>query len=223
MKKQKLIFVVLFTIFGFLALQIPVNAVIGSNVSFTLFDLLAPTAGAFLSVPLGVVSVFLMALIDFFVKDSAFEAGPIIRLLPTLFAVYYFGRKDKSNFLVPIIAMVLFWAHPTGRQVWYFALFWLIPLVGYITKDRLFLRSLGSTFSAHAVGSAVWVWVVPMPAGVWISLIPVVIVERLLFASGISLSYLVLTNLLTTLEKRNILPSRLLNLEKRYLFSRGAS
>lgn len=217
--KKKLIFAVIFSVVGFIFLQIPVNQLAGSNVSFTLFDLFAPIAGGFLGPVIGIISVFLMTLGNFFYSGSEFTAGPIIRLFPTLFAVYYFAKKDRSNIVIPVLAMVAFWAHPEGRQAWYYALFWLIPIASYFRKDNLFIRSLGATFSAHAVGGALWIWVFNLPANVWISLIPVVAAERLLFASGISLSYIVLTNALAFLEKKNILPEKIVVLEKKYLYS----
>lgn len=218
MNRKKLFFILIFTIVGFIFLQIPVNNVVGSDVSFTLFDLFAPVAGGFLGPVIGVVSVFLMTFGNFFYSGAEFTAGPLIRLFPTLFAVYYFAKKDRSNILVPALAMLIFWAHPEGRQAWFYALFWLIPIAAHFYRRNLFARSLGSTFTAHAVGGAIWIWVFNLPAGVWISLIPVVAAERLLFASGISLSYIVLTNTLAYLEKRSILPAKIFNLDKRYIY-----
>ncbi len=219
MKQKKLVFILIFTVVGFIFLQIPVNKLAGSDVSFTLFDLFAPIAGGFLGPVIGIISVFLMTLGNFFYSGAEFTAGPLIRLFPTLFAVYYFAKKDRSNIVIPALAMLIFWAHPEGRAAWFYALFWLIPIAAYFRKDNLFIRSLGSTFSAHAVGGALWIWVFGLPASVWISLIPVVAAERLLFAAGISLSYVALTNLLAYLEDKNILPAKIVYLEKRYLFS----
>ncbi|MEX0617083.1 MAG: hypothetical protein WD231_04740 [Candidatus Woykebacteria bacterium] len=221
MDKKKLGFALIFTIVGFIFLQIPINQLAGSKVSFTLFDLFAPTAAAFFGGPIGIVSVFLMSLANFGLKvfqGTPVSTGVIIRLFPTLFAIYYFSRKDRSNIIIPILAMIIFWANPVGRQVWYYALFWLIPIAAYFRRDNLFIRSLGSTFSAHAVGGALWIWAFNLPASVWMSLIPVVAAERLLFASGISLSYVLLTNLLSYLEARRILPEKIFSLEKKYLF-----
>ena len=222
MNSTKLIFALIFTAVGFIFLQIPVNKLAGSNVSFTLFDLIAPTAGAFFGGPIGVASVFLMSVANLAFKlgqGVTLSAGLVIRLFPTLFAVYYFSRRDRSNIVIPILAMIIFWAHPVGRQVWFYALFWLIPIAAYFRRDNLFVRSLGSTFSAHAVGGAAWIWAFNLPASVWVGLIPVVAAERLLFAAGISLSYVLLTNLISVLEGKNILPEKIVSLEKKYLFA----
>lgn len=218
MDRKKLLFIAIFTIIGFIFLQIPINQLAGSDVSFTLFDLFAPIAGGFLGPVIGIISVFLMTLGNFFYNGAEFTAGPMIRIFPTLFAVYYFAKKDRSNIVIPALAMLIFWAHPEGRAAWYYALFWLIPMAAYFKKDNLFIRSFGATFSAHAVGGALWVWAFNLPASVWISLIPVVTAERLLFAAGISLSFIAMTNVIAFLEMKNILMKKFVNLEKKYIY-----
>ena len=123
-----------------------------------------------------------------------------------LFAVLYFSRKEKINLIVPALAIVAFIAHPIGRTVWYFSLFWLIPIAAHFFRGQfLFARALGATFTAHAVGGALWIWVFALPAPVWNSLIPVVIAERLLFALGISGSFILVNNLLGLLDKKRLL------------------
>ena len=220
MSRKKLIFALIFIVVGFILLQIPVNQLAGSKVSFTLFDMFAPVTGAFLGPILGIASVLTITVGNFFFSGGEFSTGSIIRLFPILFAVYYFAKKDRSNIIVPALAILAFWANPVGREVWYYALFWFIPIAAYFRRDILFVRALGSTFTAHAVGGALWIWFIGLPSSVWISLIPIVAVERLLFAAGISLSYLLLTNLLAYLEKRNLLEGKILNIEKKYIFSK---
>lgn len=228
--RDKLMFIAIFAIVGFITLQIPFKNLAGSNVSFTLFDFFGPIAGAFLGPWLGVVSVLIVQLVNFVVKQSPLEAGPIIRIFPMLFAVWYFGTvyssseriesrslQDSSRqartiqsrliLAVPILAIIVFVVHPIGRTVWYYSFFWLIPLLSYLKRDRLLIRSLGATFTAHAVGGAAWIWVFNLPATVWNSLIPVVIQERLLFALGIAASYVVMKFVLSFLITRKLLPS----------------
>src|SRR3989344_4507066 len=117
-----------------------------------------------------------------------------------LFAAYYFGSKKRNlSIAVPLVCMALFILHPVGRHVWFFSLYWLIPVIGKLPFNipgKLFVRSLGATFTAHAVGTATWIWSVPMGAEAWVALIPVVFVERILFASGIAISYVVLNTVL---------------------------
>lgn len=123
-----------------------------------------------------------------------------------LFAVLYFARKDKFNLIIPMLAIIAFVIHPIGRTVWYFALFWTIPIIAYFLRDKfLMARALGATFTAHAVGGALWIWFFALPASVWISLIPVVALERSFFALGICVSFILVNNLLAFLEKKHIL------------------
>lgn len=209
--QKKLFFLVLFSLLGIACLQIPFNKLAGSNVSFTLFDFFAPIAGAFLGPIYGIVSVFSVMVTNNLIKETPWTQGAIIRLFPTLFAVYYFAVITKKTtrpwiLAVPIIAILTFLAHPNGRQVPYYTLFWLIPLIAYRFRNNLYMRSLGATFTAHSVGGAAWIWTFNLPSSVWNSLIPVVISERLLFAAGIAVSYLVIKYTLDYLAQKKILP-----------------
>lgn len=210
--REKLLFLALFTLVGFVTLQIPFNKLIGSNVSFTLFDFFAPMAGAFLGPLFGIVSVLTVSVTNNLIKDAPWSAATTIRLFPTLFAVYYFASISKKStgkwiLAVPIISIIAFLAHPIGRTVWYYPLmFWLIPLVAYKFRGNLFFKSLGATFTAHSVGGAAWIWAFNLPAAVWNSLIPVVIAERLLFAVGIATSLIVIKYTLIFLASKHVLP-----------------
>lgn len=210
--RKAFLFLVIFTVVGFISLQIPFNRLAGSNVSFTLFDFFGPIAGAFLGPVFGIVSVLTVVVVDMLIKHSAWNAGSIIRLFPTLFAVYYFAAFSKKSstgkwiLAVPILAMLSFVINPIGRQVFYYSFFWLIPLVAYRFRSNLYLRSLGATFTAHAVGGAAWIWAFHLPAKVWQGLIPVVIEERLLFAAGIAASFVVVKYSLDFLADKKLLP-----------------
>lgn len=210
--QKKLFFFVLFSILGFMSLQIPFNKLAGSNVSFTLFDFFAPIAGAFLGPFYGIISVLAVEVVNLFVKHTSWTMGPIIRLFPTLFAVYYFATISNKKYqprwilTVPVLAILVFLAHPNGRQVPYYTLFWLIPLIAYRFRNNLFMKSLGATFTAHSVGGLMWIWAFNLPASVWNSLIPVVISERLLFATGIAVSFIVIKYTLAFLISKGVLP-----------------
>jgi len=209
--KEKLLFLGIFTLVGFVTLQIPFNKLAGSNISFTLFDFFAPLAGAFLGPVFGIVSVFSVMVANNFIKDAPWTTAALIRLFPTLFAVYYFAAISKKDgrwiLAVPILAILAFLIHPIGRTVWYYPLmFWLIPLVAYKFRGNLFLKSLGATFTAHSVGGAAWIWAFNLPANVWNGLIPIVISERLLFATGIAVSFIVIKATLRFLASKNVLP-----------------
>ncbi|MDO8573717.1 MAG: hypothetical protein Q7R77_03130 [Candidatus Daviesbacteria bacterium] len=214
--QKKLFFLGLFSVVGFMALQIPFNKVMGSNVSFTLFDFFAPMAGGFLGPVFGIASVFAVEVINLFIKNTPLTTGSVIRLFPTLFAVLYFALASKNGstslttkglLIIPVLAIIAFIAHPIGRQVPQYALmFWFIPIIAYFKRDNLFFRSLGSTFTAHAVGGALWIWTFNLPAAVWRSLPPIVVAERLLFATGIAASYVIVNYALSFLIKKRLLP-----------------
>ena len=206
-----LVFFVLFTILGFISLQIPFNKLAGSNVSFTLFDFFGPIAGAFLGPFFGIGSVLAVEVGNMLIKHTSWTTGAIIRLFPTLFAVYYFStihKKGPNNWIlaVPFLAILAFLSHPIGRQVPYYTLFWIIPFIAYRFRKNLYMRSLGATFTAHSVGGAAWIWAFNLPAKVWSGLIPVVIEERLLFAAGIAISFVLTKKVLTVLASKHVLP-----------------
>jgi hypothetical protein len=97
--------------------------------------------------------------------------------------------------------MILFVMHPVGGQAFVYSLYWLIPVALYFIPHRsLFLTGLGSTFIAHAVGSVIWCYTVPMTAGMWMALMPVVFCERLLFALGMVVMHFVLSSIFSALN-----------------------
>lgn len=216
--KKNILFIVIFAVLGFIALQIPVAQLEGSKAKFMVYDAFAPIAGAFIGSLPGVVAIFLMQFVNFFAHGAVVEdAGTIIHFLPMLFAALYFARKGKFNLIIPALAIIIFIIHPIGRTVWYFAFFWIIPIVAYFFHDRFLLaRALGATFTAHAVGGALWIWVFALPSTVWISLIPIVAIERIFFALGIVVSFVLVNNILAYLQKKHILNLGFI-IDQRYL------
>ena len=218
LNKKYFLFAAIFILAVLISRQINLATVVGvDNQFFTLFQLFGPIAGGVLGSVLGPVIVFMGMASELTLKilttEATLEPLSLLRFLPMIFAAYYFGTKRKElSLIVPVLAIILFVAHPVGRQVWYFSLFWTIPLIAAFFKRKLFLRSLGATFVAHSVGGAVWVWTVPMPPEAWIALIPVVAIERFLFATGIATSY-IFANTLLHKSKWNI---PLTNLDKKY-------
>ena len=214
MKKEKLLSIILFTFLGLLALQIPFTRLLGSNVKFTLFDFLAPTMGAFLGTLPGIISVLTMQVVNLILHGGKFDLGGIIRLFPTLFAVAYFAKKRPSNFIVPVLCILAFNLNPIGRSAWQYSMFWLIPIAAHFYRKNLpagrqdlFIKSLGATFTAHAVGGALWVWTFGLSKQIWLSLIPQVILERTAMAVGIAVSYVVINNLLPYVSRMKIVRS----------------
>lgn len=111
--------------------------------------------------------------------------------LPTLCGTLYFTLMRKNALYARIIAtapaticMMLFWIHPVGQTAFLYPIYWVIPVVvAIMNKKSFFLQALGSTFTAHAVGSVLWLYggLLTSPVA-WITLIPVVAYERIGFA-----------------------------------------
>lgn len=219
--KKGLLFLLIFSVLVFIGDRINFSKLVGAeNQFFTLFQFFGPVAGAFLGPVVGVLSVIIAEVSSYLLLGKAFTLINILRLLPMLFAAWYFGtKKDKLSFFVPVAAIVLFVAHPVGRQVWFFSLFWTIPIIIKLLpkkySDKAFLRSLGATFTAHAVGGSIWNYIVPMTPAAWIALIPVVIYERLMFAGGITISFIVLNTLLDKLDSKT--KAEYIHVDKRYI------
>lgn len=225
MKMQKLLFVIFFALIGFGAMQVPFSQLVGAgNVKFNLFDFYGPIAGGFLGSTLGLATVALMQFIGWAFKGFPLETAQLIRLIPMLFAVLYFAQPSKWTLLVPIGAMIAFWAHPEGRQAWYFALYWLIPIALLPFHERwLWARALGSTFTAHSVGGALWIWAFNLKAGVWLGLIPIVWKERALMALGIMLTYMAFNYLMSILRKKTSLRLPFVMIHPKYAVSERQS
>ena len=229
--KKKLVFIFLFIVLGFVALQIPVNTIAGAHVKFTLFDLLAPVSGAFMGTPLGVIAVVVMQLVNLTVHgfrgiddSTVFKLVATLRFFPMMFGVWFFanavsGKSSWKMLLVPCASIFLFNLHPVGRIAWIYSMFWTVPIIMWPLREKsLLARSLASTFVAHSVGSTIWIWAFSMPAAAWIGLIPITAMERGIFALGISASYILFNNLLALLVKSKLL-TKVFSLDRRFLLS----
>lgn len=202
-KNRKIIFITLFALIGFGLMQVPFTQIIGSNLKFSLFDFYGPIAAGFVGSIWGLVTVLIMQLANWMLHGFATDTSTLIRFLPMLFATLYFAKKSKWILLAPALAMIAFWLHPEGRGAWYYALYWLIPVAMYFLYDKFLLaRALGTTFTAHAVGSVLFLYALNLKSAVWISLIPVVWKERGLMAIGITLTFIIFNYLLALLNKK---------------------
>jgi len=218
--KKKLIFAAIFTGLGLVALQVPFTNIVGSNSHFTLFDFFAPVAGGFLGGFIGVISVLIMQIANWLIHGVQFEAAFLIRLWPVLFAVWYFSPQAKSryNVILPLACMALFMIHPIGRQAFIYSFYWLIPVIMFFFKDKsLLAKSLGATFTAHAVGGVLWLYVFNLPKDVWLGLIPQVALERGMFAVGIAATYIVFVNLLDAVMQWSKLDLSFVNYNRQWL------
>lgn len=214
--KKKILFTVIFAGLTLVALQVPLNKLVGSSAKFTLFDSFGPIATAFVGTLPGIIAVFLAQAANFLIHGAeVLDAGTIIRFFPMLFAAWYFSKARKINIVIPILAIIAFNLHPIGRSAWYYSSFWLIPIAAEFLREKsLLARTLGATFTAHAVGGAAWVWAFGLSKEIWTGLIPVVIMERGMFALGICVTYLAMNNILAVLDNRQVINAKNLVNEK---------
>lgn len=190
---SKNIFAVLVTAFSstlFLLLRYAkVSPIVGSYFSFfSLSDVLMPLSGNF-----GFGFAGLLLALRFLVR-VVFVGAPLTALVyhvPGMCASAYWATENKLICLViPAACMMAFFMNPIGLQVAPYALYWLIPMgLFFVKRKTVFLHALASTFIAHAVGSVIWLYLHPMPAEVWWSLIPIVPIERIAFAGGMTMAY----------------------------------
>ncbi len=228
--KKHILFILIFAVLVFIGNRINFSALVGAEKQyFTVFQFFGPIAGAFLGPVFGAISVLFASISDYIISGKAFTLVNVIRLLPMLFAAYYFGSRRKLSgriigVVIPLTAIIVYNLHPVARQAWIFSLYWLIPIAIALLPikygDNLILKSFGATFTAHAVGSAAWAWTVPMTPEAWLGLIPVVIYERTLFALGIVGSYVGMNALLCKVVDWFKVPEYVLHVDKSYLLSR---
>jgi hypothetical protein len=188
MDKRKVLFLIIFTILGLAAFQISVNKIVGSGQSFTLFEFLGPLGGMFLGPTFGALSAFFVRALNVVIFHQKLDFLTIIRFLPTMLAAVYFGIKSKKTAIIFPICIALFLLNPIGRQAWPYSAIWLIPFFASFGKKKLILNSLGATFTAHAVGSVIFLYSFGLTPAIWMSLIPVVFIERGVFTMGIFIS-----------------------------------
>ncbi|MBM3893087.1 hypothetical protein FJ365_01640 [Candidatus Dependentiae bacterium] len=130
--------------------------------------------------------------------------------IPSACAMLSWASNSKKsatkniNFLInaflPALCMVVFMMHPASCGAWPYALYWLIPIAIWAINhsQNSLLCALQSTFVAHAVGSVMWVFLVPMTTSQWLALIPMVMLERISIAV-LAASLYKITSVTTTL------------------------
>ena len=179
---------------------------------FSLNNSIIPVTGAWLGFGgvsyFGIAKIILMMI--FF--GRLFSLHYLAFHLPGIAAAYYWASDSPMiRAVLPFVCMFLFIVHPIGANAWLYAMYWWIPIVLYFSsRNHLFLQALGSTFVAHAVGSVIWLYTVPMTAETWMALIPIVCIERLLFATGMVIFYTLCQKIsLPAVRKLFVLPKKI--------------
>jgi hypothetical protein len=177
--------------FGLLELAqfVKLTAIFGmSSDSISGFSALGPVAGAFTGTGLFAGFLVLHRLFKMAFTGCSFM---LTMYIPTICAAYYWENSSKLiRLFLPVACLLLFVMHPVGSKAFVYALYWFIPISLYfLPRQSVLFVALGSTFIQHAVGSVIWLYFYPMAAEQWYALIPVVAVERLLFALCMTASY----------------------------------
>lgn len=179
------------------------------SVGFSYAHCIAPLVGLFVGAPGALLLFCIRSVIQAFTHTSWYGMLKIC-YVPTLAAAGYLSLLSPQYSIsltkrlvyacIPLSCIILFCAstYPTNASL--YSLFWFIPLATLcIPHTNLFFHMLGSTFTAHAVGSILWLYFGPiMTPDMWISLIPIVMLERLIFACGMMMSYTMIMNLLAS-------------------------
>jgi hypothetical protein len=172
--------------------------IVGSHAAFFSASSIAmPLMGAWSSIP-AIVMTFAFG----FAVRMALGASllPMFAFwVPGLCAALYWQLPSRFYRAgLPLLCMILFLSHPTGIAAAPYAFFWFIPmLIAFRTSNSIWHHALASTFIAHAVGSVIWIYTVPMSAAVWLALIPVVACERALYTAGIVMGHSVISSLVS--------------------------
>jgi len=180
-----------------------VSFVVGSQmIWFSATNAVLPLAGAFGGI-MGCGLVFLLRQLIHLFFFKTVSLSFLAFCIPGFFASLYWATNHFAiKLLLPVACIGLFVIHPIGAQAFVYSLYWLIPVVLYFVPQRsLFLQALGSTFIAHAVGSVIWLYTVPMTATMWMGLMPIVLFERILFALGMVIAHYMLSTVLGMIDK----------------------
>jgi hypothetical protein len=176
-----------------------VSSIIGAKtMCFSLTHAIAPVWGMYAGIRSSSM-VFAIRTIMTLLWAQSYNTLLLACHIPTLAATCYLSlMRNPSNFrrgiaaLCPIACAIAFICHPTGMQAVAYTSFWIIPVITALYGQSMFMHALGSTFTAHAVGSVIWLYTMPISATSWLALMPIVCLERLTFALGITTCYYVL-------------------------------
>jgi len=163
-----------------------VNLVLGSHEAvLSGFSILGPLTGLYGGAAFS-ITLFGLKSLFFGIVSPTTLVCPVAWNLPSIAASLYWATKHRFFALfLPLICIIAFIMHPVGLGAWEYSLFWFVPVLIYVTKpDNLFAHALASTFVAHGVGSVLWLYTAPLTSEQWLALLPLVVVERLVVATG---------------------------------------
>jgi hypothetical protein len=222
MKNKKFLKILISPIFSLLFLlltKIKLVPILGTKMKFSLGVFFGPTLAKIFGISYGTGIIFFAQLIGLLFGIYKIKAiKDFFTFFPIIFAGVYFAKifkGEKKLVFIPLICILLFIFHPIGSKVWFYSLFWLIPIFITVFKENLdrilkisifkiYGYSLGSAFVDHGIGSVIYLYLLRIPANFWIEAIPHTILERLLIAGGISVFYLFEVAIFKIFEKLQI-------------------
>ncbi len=197
--------------------KVKLHQIFGTGTSFSLLTMFAPIIIHFTGPYIGAVAIYGARIIQIMLGISKSRTlFSYVLYTPLFFAGFYFAKmfkKSKYELIIPTLAIILFLLHPIGRIVWYYSLFWIIPILISLNKRKIleltrkrdlptvYIYALASTFIDHAIGSIMYLYYLNIPAIYWNIAIPYVPFERLFYALGITISYLFVRNSLKAFQK----------------------
>lgn len=188
----------IFSVFNiyFISKFLSLTKFFGSKVIGSFFLFLSPITfilpALSISTHYGYLAILLNSLYRFFLIGK-FSA--ILAIISPFAATLYWHNK-KIRFILPLFSFIMFIVHPIGYQAIFYAMLWIIPFsIALISKPNNLQLSLGSSFASHALCSVIWLYCFPeMSALIWVSLIPKVLLERLLITTGLYITINLLNN-----------------------------
>lgn len=168
--------------------------IIGSKIAFFSINQCFTLVPGFFGGPLQNIVIFMVKTL-MTLCTSSWSIAALAYHVPTLSGALWLASENRLiKISIPLGCMVLFIAHPVGALVPYYILYWILPCVlpcinQLKLSHSIFIRALASTLTCHAVGSVLWLYSHHTDAAFWNSLIPVVWIERLLFATIITAAY----------------------------------
>ena len=121
-----------------------------------------------------------------------------VTYLPTLAGSLALATQSRTfKVAIPALCIGLFVIHPIGHQSVLYTTYWLVPMIiGLMMKPGIFLRSLASTMTTHAVGSVIFLYSHSTTSIFWHALIARVWYERLVYALLLTLSYFLISTII---------------------------
>ena len=215
---------VMFTLF-FMSLtiifsKVKLEPIFGTGSHFSLIVMFSPIIPKIVGTTYGSVAILGAKMIQFLVGISTPKS--IISYLsyfPVLFGGIQFARVfkgDRKVIIFSLTAILLFLVHPIGRSVWYFSLFWLIPIIITLSKSyldrvikrfeilKIYIYALSATFVDHAFGSIIYLYFLEIPSIYWNMAIPFIPFERLIMALGITVFYIFISKGIELMERKTL-------------------